>query len=128
MRGLIAICACAAILGGCVVDDDSDSAPETPHQKYMALLRNVGTDTLRIYAEDTIFIAGVRPLPTHAVILVGNGTYNGIRATACKKLTIESEADYLELDCGPTLDVANDTILGGHATRRFCSEKKPADF
>ena len=127
MRGLIAICACAAILGGCVVDDDSDSAPETPHQTYMALLRNAGTDTLRIYAEDT-FYTNLGFSTIHAVILVGNGTYNGIRATKCKNISIETEAFYLEMECGPSFGVTSDTVIDGFRNRRFCSEKKPADF
>ena len=118
-------CAFAALLGGCVADSEVDGAPTV--ETYEPMLLRAGSDTLTIYAEDTTYVRE-RAFPIHAVIRVGNGTYNGIKAILCNNLSIQSEAMYLGWDCGPQLDAVTDTIMDGYHTSRHCSEKKPADF
>ena len=125
IRISIIACAFAALLGGCVADSEADGAQTT--DSYEAMLMRAGSDTLTIYAEDTIHI-GTRIAPVHAIIRVGNGVYNGIKASYCKGLSIQTEAMYLGWDCGPRLDSVTDTVMDGNRVSRHCSEKKPADF
>lgn len=125
MRISIIACAFAALLGGCVADSEVDGAQTT--DSYEAMLMRAGSDTLTIYAEDTIHV-GARVAPIHAVIRVGNGIYNGIKASYCKNLSVKMEAMYLGWDCGPQLDAVADTVMDGNRVSRHCSEKKPADF
>ena len=125
MRASIIACVFAALLSGCVVDSEADSVSTT--DSYESMLLRAGSDTLTIYAEDTIHV-DTRVAPVHAVIRVGNGVYNGIKASYCKNLSVKMEAMYLGWDCGPQLDAVTDTIMDGYHTSRHCSEKKPADF
>lgn len=125
MRVSIIACAFAALLGGCVADSEADGEQTT--DSYESMLFRAGSDTLTIYAEDTTYVRE-RAFPIHAVIRVGNGTYNGIKAILCNNLSIQSEAMYLGVDCGPRFDVVTDTVMDGYKTSRHCTEKKPADF
>ena len=125
MRISLIACVFAALLGGCVADSEADGAPTT--ETYESMLFRAGSDTLTIYAEDTTYVKD-RSFPVHAVIRVGNGSYNGIKAILCANLSIQSEAMYLGIDCGPHFDVVTDTVMDGYRTTRRCSEKKPADF
>lgn len=123
----ILLAALCAVMAGCVTDGDAEDVPMTPHQAYVKFLARRQNDTVIIYAEDTLTVRGVH-YATHGIITIADSAYNGLRATQCVKLSIDAEATFLEMDCGPRFDSSFDTIIEGSQWSFRCSEKKPADF
>ena len=123
----ILFAALCAMMAGCVTDGDAEGTPLTPHQAYVSFLARHQNDTVTIYAEDTLTIRGGKRA-THGIITIADSSYNGLRATRCVKLSIDAEATFLEMDCGPRFDSSFDTSFDGAAWSLRCSEKKPADF
>lgn len=123
----ILLAALCAVMAGCVTDGDAEGTPLTPHQAYVSFLARHQNDTVTIYAEDTLTIRGGKRA-THGIITIADSSYNGFMATQCTKLSIDAEATFLEMDCGPRFDSSFDTIIEGSQWSFRCSEKKPADF
>jgi len=123
MRGLLAICACAAILGGCVFD--SDDAPST-HEKYVSLLKGYGSSTLTLYIEDTTFHHSENDSARihHEVISMcpGTGIFKRYYVVG-----IDSMAKLLEHYCGSEIGKTYVNSINPSITKT-CYYDKPSDF
>lgn len=126
MKHILALLIFSLALSGCISDSDD---PQSPHDKYVDLLKEyTGGKVLEFYVEDTIQTSPDSIHVIHRLATVGSGTYDGVTAMGWWRISIDSEAVFLEKECGPEIGKRYAISQSGVKSIRSCTYDKPADF